>query len=253
MSARPTDDLTGVKVSSPLASTRTGAVSIAWHRGVERRVAAGRIISRHSHAVRTRSIHGVPRGRHEAAGRPPVRGRRGRPRCDRADRPARPADAVGGLQPGPAARRGHGPGHPPAGRPDLRRGGVCRSRDGPVDLRVRGPVHSLRLGGHLPPALPGGGQGRRRGPRDRLAGPLLVRRHRGDDDGDHAGCRRRRAGLGLRRRVRPGRAARRAGYPRRVRPDRGHARGPAAARRSLPLSKRGWVPFEEFARFERWG
>ncbi len=102
---------------------------------------------------------------------------------DRGDRPARPADAVGRLQPGPAARRGDGPGGPPAGRPDLRRGGVRGPRDGAVDLRVRRPVRPVRLRGDLPPPLPGARQGRRGRPRDRVAGPLLVGRHRGDDDG----------------------------------------------------------------------
>ena len=70
------------------------------------------------------------------------------------------------------------------------------------------------------------------GPRDRVAGPLLVGRHRGHDDGDHAGGRRRRAGLGLRRRVRPRPLRAELGDPRRVRADRGHAGGPAAARTS---------------------
>ena len=58
---------------------------------------------------RTRAmIHGVRRRRDEAPGRPPVRGGRRRPRGHRAHRPARPAHAVGRVQPGPAAGRRHG-------------------------------------------------------------------------------------------------------------------------------------------------
>src|SRR5215208_6962881 len=48
-------------------------------------------------------IRGVRRCRDEAPCRPSVRGGRRPARDDRADRPARPAGAVGRLQPGPAA------------------------------------------------------------------------------------------------------------------------------------------------------
>ena len=54
-----------------------------------------------------------------------------------------------------------------------------------VDQRVRRPVHPVRQRGDLPPPLPGAGQGRRRRQRDRLAGPLLVGRHRRDDAEHH--------------------------------------------------------------------
>ena len=145
-----------------------------------------------------RWIDGVHRRRDEAPGRAPVRGGRRRARGHRADRPARPANAVGRVQPGPAADRRDRPGPSPRGRPDLRRGGV-RGRLRAVDQRVRRPVHPVRQRGDLPPPLPGARQGPRGRLRDRLAGPLLVGRHRRDDADDHARGGRRGPRLRLRR------------------------------------------------------
>ena len=90
------------------------------------------------------------------------------------------------------------------------------------------------------------------GERDRLAGPLLVGRHRGDDAEHHAGRGRRGPRLRLHR-------------PRHRRPPRPTSGSPTSSSpigvmplgRPLPdvrspSLKRGWVPFEEFARWEGW-
>ena len=76
------------------------------------------------------------------------------------------------------------------GRPDLRRG-LVQGRLRAVDQRVRRPVHPVRQRGDLPPPLPGARQGRRGRQRDRVAGALLVGRHRRDDAEHHAGGRGR--------------------------------------------------------------
>jgi len=86
---------------------------------------------------------------------------------------ASPSGPVGRLQPGPATDR--------RGRPRARRrvaaivGEEWYVEDGmDPGSRAARPSSSVRLGGGLPPPLPGGGQGRRRRHRDRLADPVLV-------------------------------------------------------------------------------
>ena len=187
--------------------------------------------------LREERTDGVPRRGHEAAGRPPVRGRRGRPRGDRGDRPARPADAVGRLQPGPAAGRRDRPGGPAPRGPDLRRGGV------------RGPGMGPWISECAAQFVPC------------VSEEIYHRRYQEPDKVDDEGreidwpvpywfvdigattmvimLAAVDAGLasGFAGAFDPDAAAGRAGHPRRVRPDRGHAGRPAAAGRPLALAE----------------
>ena len=90
--------------------------------------------------------------------------------------------------------------------------------------------------------------------RDRVAGPLLVRRRRRHDADDLARCGERGPGLRIRRRrTTSTRSGLRSG-------SRTSSRRSASCRSGRPLPdvrspslKRGWVPFEQFARWEHWG
>ena len=85
-----------------------------------------------------------------------------------------------------------------------------------------------------------------------MAGPLLVRRHRGDDDGHHAGRGRRRARLGFAGAFDPAALRAELGIPDEFVPIGVMPVGRPLPDVRSPSLKRGWVPFEEFARFERW-
>ena len=144
------------------------------------------------------------------------------------------------------------PGAPPRGRPDLRRGGV-RARLRAVDQRVRRAVHPVRERGDLPPPLPGAGQGRGRRPRDRVAGAVLVGRHRRDDAEHHAGRGRTRASAAGSSGRTSSRCAPYLGIPDEFTPIGVMPVGRPLPDVRSPSLKRGWVPFEQFARWERWG
>ena len=120
------------------------------------------------------------------------------PRGHRADRAARPAHAVGRVQPGPAAGRRDRPGPAPRGRADLRRGRVRSATSGrgsasappsssPASARrsttaaTRSPTRSTRTA-------------RRSSGRSRSGGSTSARRCR-----HHAGGGRRRPRLRVRR------------------------------------------------------
>jgi hypothetical protein len=121
-----------------------------------------------------------------------------------------------------------------------------------VDQRVRRPVRPMRVGADLPPPLPGAGQapGGRHG--DRLADPLLVGRRRGDDAERLAGRRQRGPRLRVRRHGRARRAEGCPRDPRGVHADRVMPVGRPLPDVRSPSLSRGWVPFDEFARWERW-
>ena len=123
---------------------------------------------------------------------------------------------------------------------------------GAVGQRVRGPVHPVRQRGDLPPSLPGARQDPGRRHRDRLAGPVLVGRHRGDDAEHHAGRGRR----GTRLRLHRARTSTGCGPTSASRTNSSRSGSCRSAGRSPtsghPSLKRGWVPFEDFAHRERW-
>ena len=138
------------------------------------------------------------------------------------------------------------------GRADLRRG-VLRGRLRAVDQRMRRAVHPVRQRGHLPPPLPGAGQGRRGRRGDRVAGAVLVGRHRRDDAEHHAGRGERGPRLRLHRPGDRARCGRTSGIPDEFVPIGVMPVGRPLPDIRSPSLKRGWVPFEEFARWERWG
>ena len=88
---------------------------------------------------------------------------------------------------------------------------------------------------------------------DRVAGAVLVGRHRRDDADHHAGGRERGARLRVRRArtIEPLRAY--LGIPDEFVPIGVMPVGRPLPDVRSPSLKRGWVPFEEFARWERWG
>ena len=175
------------------------------------------------------------------------------PRGHRAHRPTRPAHAVGGVQPGPAAHRRDRPGPRGARSPGSAARTRCSRHFGPWVSEcaaqfipcVSEAIYHRRY--QEPDKIHEDGNG------DRLAGPVLVGRHRRDDaerscwppstKGSAAGSSDRtidglRAYLGI--------------------PDEFVPIGVMPVGRPLPdvrspSLKRGWVPFEDFARWDDWG
>ena len=150
------------------------------------------------------------------------------PRGHRADRAARPADALGRVQPGPAAGRRDGP-RAARGRAKS----AARTSTGPR----MGPWVSECAAQFVPCVSEEVYHRRYREPdkvlagrqRDRLASPVLVGRRRRHDAEHHACGGRRKARVRVHRAGR-GSAAVLARHPRGVHADRRHAGGPAAPR-----------------------
>jgi nitroreductase len=87
---------------------------------------------------------------------------------------------------------------------------------------------------------------------DRMADAVLVGRHRQDSDGSHARGPRCRARRGLRRATGRAGAEGPAGLPDEFEPIGIIPVGRPLPHKRSPSLKRGWLPFEEFAHWERW-
>ena len=206
-----------------------------------------------SATIRARGgARGVHRRRHEAPRRPPVRGGRGRAGGHRADRAARPADAVGGVQPGPAAGRRHGSRAAQGARPHLRRGRLRRT-----STWARGsasaPRSSSRASARRSTTAATRSRTRstrtatRSTGRSRSGGSTSARRCR-------TSCSRpsTRAWAPGSRAATSTRSAAFLGIPDEFTPIGVMPVGRPLPDVRSPSLKRGWVPFEQFARWDRW-